>query len=287
MTFRQTHGRDATSVFMAKAPRPRRSVLVAMTTQSPRGQATCCPSTKQHCSSAVWLVDAAWFGGGTWRRGRLEGQIDLGSRGPSFAALVRGGGMVLAVGGLLFVVATVLHPSQETPVTILEMEARLVSSHAVYIVSYALVLLGLPALYSAESQRMGRLGLAGFLVTFTGTTLLAISSMFGFIAPVLAGEAPETLDTISMYLPVVVFNGFAAIGFMTGFVIWSIAVARSRVFPRWSGIFMGVGAPSYLVGFGIAQLASPAFWFVAVLGSLALGSGLARTGYRIWATPGL
>jgi len=164
---------------------------------------------------------------------------------------------------------------------------RLVGSHAVYVVSYVLALLGLPAHYSAESQRMGKLGLIGFLMALTGTTLLAISSMFGFIAPVLAGEAPETLDAISLYLPVVVFNGFAAVGFMTGFVILGIAMARSKVFPRWSGILMEVGAPSYLVGFGIAQLASSAFWFVAVLGSLFLGSGLAWSGYRMWVNPGL
>ncbi len=195
--------------------------------------------------------------------------------------------MVLAAGGLLLAVATVLHPSQETPVTILETEVRLVSSHAVYVVSSVLVLLGLPALYGAESQRMGRLGLTGFVVTFTGTTLLAISSMFGFIAPVLAAQAPATIDGISLYLPVVVFNGFAAVGFMAGFVILGIAMARSRVYPRWSGICIAVGAPSYLLGFGIALLASPAFWFVPVLGSLVLGSGLAWSGYRMWAKPGL
>ena len=130
-------------------------------------------------------------------------------------------------------------------------------------------------------------GSIGFLVTFAGTTLLAISSMFGFIAPVLAAEAPATLDAIASYLPVVVFNGFAAVGFMTGFVILGIAVARSEVVPRWSGIFMAVGAPAHLVGFGIAQLAFPAFWFVSILGSLLLGSGLAWCGYRMWAKPGL
>ena len=216
----------------------------------------------------------------------MEDQVALGSRGTSSVALVRGGGMVLAAGGLLFFVATALHPSQETPVTILETEARLVGSHAVYVVSYLLVLMGLPALYVASSQRMVPLGLTGFLVTFAGTTLLAISSMFGFLAPVLAAEAPATIDAIALYLPVVVFNGFAAVGFMTGFVILGIAVARSKVFPRWSGIFMAVGAPAHLVAFGIAQLASPAFWFVSILGSLLLGSGLALCGYRMWAEPG-
>jgi len=195
--------------------------------------------------------------------------------------------MVLAAGGLLFAVATVLHPSQETPVTILETEVRLVSSHAVGVVSNVLVLLGLPALYVSESQRMGRLGLTGFLMAFTGITLLAISSMFGFFAPVLAAEAPETLDAINVYLPVVLLNGFVVIGFLAGFVIFGVAIARTSTLPRWSGILVAVGAPSFLVGGAIAFLVSPALWFVAVLGGLALGSGLAWCGYRMWAEPRL
>lgn len=193
----------------------------------------------------------------------------------------------MAAGGLLLVVATVLHPSQETPVTILETEVRLVSSHAVGVVSNVLVLLGLPALYVSESQRMGRLGLTGFLMAFTGITLFAISSMFGFFAPVLAAEAPETLDAINVYLPVVLLNGFVVIGFLAGFVIFGVAIARTSTLPRWSGILVAVGAPSFLVGGAIAFLVSPALWFVAVLGGLALGSGLAWCGYRMWAEPGL
>ena len=214
----------------------------------------------------------------------MEDQVAL-AREASVAALVRGGGVALAAGGLLFVVATLLHPSQETPVTILETEVRLVGSHAVSVVSYVMVLLGLPALHVAESQRMGRLGLTGFLMAFAGTALLAISSMFGFFAPVLAAEAPRTLDAINSYLPVVVFNALAVVGFIAGFVILGVAVARPGV-SRWSGILLAVGAPLFLVGAAIALLVSPAFWFVAILGSLALGSGLAWSGHRMWAKLG-
>lgn len=168
--------------------------------------------------------------------------------------------------------------------TILQTEARLVGSHAVYIVSYLLILLGLPALYGAQWRRLGRLGLTGFLVAFAGTALLAISSQFGFIAPVLAAEAFVTLDAIISYLPLW-FNGVAGLGFIAGYVILGIAVARSEGFFRWSGLLVAVGAPAHLVGFGIALLAAPALWFVAVLGSLALGVGLAWCGYRLWAEP--
>ena len=111
--------------------------------------------------------------------------------------------------------------------------------------------------------------------------------MFGFLAPVLAAEAPETLDAINVYLPVVLLNGFAVVGFLAGFVIFGVAIARISTLPRWSGILVAVGAPSFLVGGAIALLVSPAFWFVGVLGSLLLGLGLAWCGYRMWARPGL
>lgn len=214
----------------------------------------------------------------------LEDQIAPAAyREHQLGGLVRGAGMALAVGGLLFVAATVLHPSQETPTTILETEPRLVGSHAVYIVAYVLILFGLPAVYAMKPEDLGRSGLIGFLTTFTGTALLAISSQFGFIAPVLAQDAPRTLDQIPLYEPVVVFNGIAAVSFMAGFVMLGSALTTSRVFPRLSGILIAVGAPLHLVGFGIAQLVSPPLWFVAVLGSVALGSGLAWCGYSMWA----
>ena len=67
------------------------------------------------------------------------------------AAGVRWSGMSLLVGGSLFVLATLLHPAEETPRTILQTEPRLVGSHAVYIASSLLILLGLPALYGMLS----------------------------------------------------------------------------------------------------------------------------------------
>jgi hypothetical protein len=98
-------------------------------------------------------------------------------------------------------VATALHPSRETPATILESEVRLVAAHALFTLSYLLVLLGLPGLYGAASVRMGRLGLVGFLLVFLGTMLIAVSGNFGFLAPVLAAQSPATIDVINRYPP--------------------------------------------------------------------------------------
>jgi hypothetical protein len=206
--------------------------------------------------------------------------------GPSLAALRRWSGLALVAGGLLLPVATALHPSRETPATIVEAEVRLVAAHALFTLSYLLVLLGLPGLYGAASARMGRLGLVGFLVAFTGTMLIAVSGNFGFLAPVLATESPQTIDAINRYLPEVALNGVAFGGFVVGFVMFGLAMAKTASFPRPSGLLVAVGAPCQLIGFTLAEFASPALWAVAVLGSVALGAGLAWPGYRMWQHPG-
>jgi hypothetical protein len=215
----------------------------------------------------------------------MEGGAVLERRGPSLAALLRWSGLVLVAGGLLMAVATVLHPSQETPATILQAEVRLVAAHVLFTLSSLLVLLGLPGLYGAESVRMGRLGLAGFLLAFMGTTLIAVSGNFGFIAPVLAAESPATIDAINVYLPVVALNGVAFGGFVVGFVMFGMAMAKAATFPRSSGLLVAVGAPSQVFGFALAQTVSPALWTIAILGSVALGAGLAWPGYQLWQKP--
>jgi hypothetical protein len=208
--------------------------------------------------------------------------VVLERRGPSLTALLRWSGLALAAGGLLMVVATALHPSRETTATILEAEARLVAAHVLFTLSSLLVLLGLPGLYGAESVRMGRLGVAGFLVAFLGTALYAISGNFGYLAPVLAAESPATIDAISVYLPVVALNGVAFAGFVVGFVLFGTAMARTATLPRFCGLLVTVGAPSHVVGFALAQFVSSALWTVAILGSVALGAGLGWPGYRMW-----
>ena len=210
-----------------------------------------------------------------------EGVV-LEGRGPSLPALLRWSGLALVAGGLLLAAATVLHPSRETPATILQAEGRLVAAHILFTLSYLLVLLGLPGLYGAHSARMGRLGLVGFLGAFLGTMLVAVSGNFGFIAPVLAAESPATIDAINRYPPEVALDAVAFVGFVVGFILFGMAMVKTATLPRVSGLLVAVGAPIQVVGFGLAQTVSPALWISAILGSVALGAGLGWPGSRLW-----
>lgn len=201
------------------------------------------------------------------------------------ARLLKGSGVALMAAGGLMAVATLLHPSQETTATIIASEARLVAAHITYTLSWLLVLLGLPGLYAAQRGGMGRLGMAGFLTAFTGTYLIAVTGNFGFLAPVLAKEAPGVLDSLIRYQPVVVVNGLAAIAFMIGYLVFGIAMARTPTIPRLAGFLVAVGGPLHLLGFGLAQLVTPAMSSIAIVGAASLGAGLAWPGYRLWRTP--
>ena len=206
--------------------------------------------------------------------------------GPSPVTLQRWSGLALVAGGPLMVVGVALHPSRETAATILAAEGRLVTAHGLFTLAYLLLLLGLPGLYLTGSVRMGRLGLAGFLLAFTGTMLIAVSGNFGFLAPVLAADAPATIDTVNRYLPVAVLNAVAFTGFVVGFVLLGTAMASRTTLPRACGLLIAVGAPAQVLGFGLAQLASPAWWALAILGTLALAAGLAWPGYGLWRRAG-
>jgi hypothetical protein len=113
--------------------------------------------------------------------------------------LLRWCGIALVPAGVLMVVATLLHPCSETATVIIAREAGLVAAHFPLHVSWLLVLLGLPGLYVSQQESMGRLGLVGFLVAFSGTYLMGVGGNFGFFAPVMAKEAPTTLDAIARY----------------------------------------------------------------------------------------
>ena len=196
--------------------------------------------------------------------------------------LSRWSGIACIVAGMLMVVATLVHPSRETPDVILEQELRLVAAHWLSTFSYGFLLLGLPGLYGAQAERAGRLGLVSFLMVFFGTLFFAVSNNYGFIAPVLAAGAPAMLDAINAYPPIVTLNGLLIVGFFLGFILFGLATLRAGVLPSKTGILMAIGSPLIMVGFSLGLLVFEAFWIIGILGSLALNLGLAWAGYSLW-----
>ena len=193
-------------------------------------------------------------------------------------------GLACMVAAVLVVLATLIHPFRETPQVILEQEFRLVSGHWLYTFFFSFLLLGLPGLYAAQSERAGRFGLVSFLMVFFGGLFFVESNDYGFIAPVLAAQAPAMLDAINRYPSVAALNLLLIVGFFLGSVCFGIATLRAGVFPRWSGILMAIGSPLFLAGGALGQLTVEALWSVAILGTAVFGLGLGWAGYSLWST---
>lgn len=105
---------------------------------------------------------------------------------------------------------------------------------------YAL-LLALTGLYLRQAGAAGKLGLAGYLIAFLGTLLLAGDWWFeSFIVPRLTAVAPDVMTGA--------ITGSLAIGaaatfglFAVGWILFGIASFRANVFPRPAAVLMIVG----------------------------------------------
>ena len=200
--------------------------------------------------------------------------------------MIRWSGFAFILAGVLMVLATIIHPSTETPQSILMEEGRLITAHWLYTFYSVFVLLGLPGVYALHSREMGRTGLAGFLLLFFGTIFYAVSSDYGFNAPVLARMAPQTLDAINAYLPVAIMDALMVLCMFPGFILFGIAMHRSLAFPRWSGLLVALGWPLFIIMSAMSLFLLPQLWIFAIFGTILAGAGLASAGYAMWVAKG-
>jgi hypothetical protein len=181
----------------------------------------------------------------------------------SSSSLIRLAGLVAIGSGVLGVMGDLLALVVDLDSPLSATTAPYAIVFLVYLISAALLVLGLVGLYISQSQAVGTLGLAGFLLAFLGTVLLAGAFWFElFVTPALAAQAPElfaadlgVLGYTSMFL-------FATVGW----VLFGVATLRAGVYPRWAAILL-------MVGGAIAFLPLPLrgiifFVTVAYLGSL-------------------
>jgi hypothetical protein len=87
------------------------------------------------------------------------------------------------------------------------------------------------ALYAPYATRMGKLGFAGFILSFLGISLSSIPA-FLWLAIATRQEWGHAALMFSWgTVPVLIIGGLAAI---VGYILFGIAAARSRVYPRWA-----------------------------------------------------
>lgn len=186
-------------------------------------------------------------------------------------SLYRLGGLAAIVGGALMVLDVVLHLFVEDRVSPAELAGI---QHEVWhlpgVIALPLAMLGLIAIYLAQSARTGTIGLWGFGLLILGMTVGAIySTVFhGLFLPAIesleAGLFETLVDntTAAQFYRGVVVQG---VGLGLGAILFGIATMRGGVFPSWSGWLL-IGAAIFAAAnqvFPQGQLISRALFAVA------------------------
>jgi hypothetical protein len=196
--------------------------------------------------------------------------------------LIRATGLIAVLAGALFVIVQIIHP----PETV-----EAVASDAWPIVHYltfamlTFFVVGVTGIYARQVEKLGWLGLAGFIVLNIGLLLnIAGAAIEAFVEPLLATSNPEfvaAFNAMVMGTPYDVALGaipmvwaLSSAAFVLGALVFGVANLRAGILSRWaSGIF----AFGLAVGLPVATLLGN-----VRLAAVPISIGLAWLGYSLW-----
>lgn len=192
---------------------------------------------------------------------------------------VAAGAAILA--GLTFMMIQPLHPADT-------LDSVTTSAWAiVHYTTMAMLLLfltGITGIYTAQVEKLGWLGLAGFVVLSIGLLLTAAGAAIeAFVQPVIASSAPAfvqgMLDMVEgnptnadLGVIPLVWNA-SSICFLAGTPLFGAANFRANILSRWASAVFAVGL---VVSLPVATLLG-----TPRLAALPIGFGLAWLGYSL------
>lgn len=201
--------------------------------------------------------------------------------------LTRSAGLAAVAAGAIFIGVQLNHPPLDAAsVTSTEWVVR----SSLKVLMAALALVGITGMYLYQVRKMGALGLAGFML-FAANYLLIVSTSFvaAIVLPAIADTSPTYVenvlvaasghhppgDTGSLYA-VLLLGGFL---YVTGGLLFGIALYRARVLPRWAAVLLAVGG---LAAAGLSLLPDPWFRLLAIPNGIAM----IALGYWLWRITG-
>ena len=151
------------------------------------------------------------------------------------------------------------------------------------LIAAVLVPLCLVGLYARQVEKVGILGLLGFLLASIGSILFASLQFEETIAwPVFAVHAPVLLDVQG---PLISNQAFSTIYlimgllYIVGFILFGIATMRAGVLTRWGALLLIISAPLFGAGLFVPV-------FVRTIGAVLYAVGFAWLGYTLWRDKG-
>ena len=155
--------------------------------------------------------------------------------------------------------------------------STITATAALHIVPWQMLLVvGLPGMYLRQAERVGLLGLVGFLFTLFYILILGVAgdTINALVIPFLASQAPALLKGSQP----AGLEAFYIVGQLLGFVggiLLGIATLRAAVFSRWASLLLIVGAVLTFAGNFLLPT-------IATVGVVMFLVGLAWLGFGVW-----
>jgi hypothetical protein len=183
-------------------------------------------------------------------------------RGISPGALLRQTGLLAMAAGASTFLSPILHPDDPG-------SAAWVPVHLLSFATLIAVLLVLVGVFVRQLSRSRRLGLAGFIVAFVGTSMMLMEGREHLFSHDFGQGTPVGLWQLIT----------TSLVFSVGYILLGVAIFRAGVLPRGAGVLLAVGGP--IVAF------SPPIGIPAVLlvGHTLFGAGRAWLGYALSISP--
>jgi hypothetical protein len=197
--------------------------------------------------------------------------------------LTRSAGIAAIAAGAIFIAVQLNHP----PLTAAGVHpAEWAIRSSLKVLMGALALAGITGIYLYQVRKMGVLGLIGFLL-FAANYLVIVSTSFvaAVVLPAIADTSPTYVanvlvaasghhppgDTGSLYT-VLLLGGLL---YVTGGLLFGIALYRGRVLPRWAAALLAIGG---LAAAGLGLMPDPWFRLLAVPNGIAM----IALGFSLW-----
>lgn len=146
----------------------------------------------------------------------------------------------------------------------------------IHLISTTATILTIVILHTAQADRAGRTGLAGFFLTHLGATLNLITAYF--IMAQLAGQLEDNRALMASWVDIPV-GRFGNYMLLSGIFLFGTSVIRAEVFPRWSGWLVVIGLALSLPGIFTTQ--DYLFSIFSVIGAILEGIGLGWMGWAL------
>ena len=159
--------------------------------------------------------------------------------------LYRLSGLALILGGVMGMLGQYFHPGDpQSPADLPQYARQGLPVHTALYFVVMLILLGLPALYIRQRDKVGVMGLVGFLLLFFGLPLVDLvhSVIMANILPTLVADSPGHANTLlGAAFGTPPWSILEILGIpltVLGIIVFNIVTIRARVLPAWPAWLM-------------------------------------------------